>query len=126
MRIFLLTCCFLITPLVAQSADDDCAGTTAETTACLYARYKTEDASLNAIYQRALKSAAEHSPKDLANLRDAQRKWVAYRDAACEAEYSLWGLGTGGPSAREACLLRVTRSRIEDLKSAYFLSEKPQ
>jgi uncharacterized protein YecT (DUF1311 family) len=110
---------------VAQAAPQkdlsDCVGTNFDTTKCISEHYKNADADLNVTFQKALKSAADYGPKDVAKLRDAQRKWVAYRDAECEAEYSLFGGGSGGPAAHSGCLLRITEQRIEDLKAAYTL-----
>jgi uncharacterized protein YecT (DUF1311 family) len=124
MRVAFVFCVFLIAPVSTNGADEDCIGTTVATTSCLFEHYKTADANLNTVYQKALKSAAHYGPKGIDYLRDAQRKWIAYRDAACEAEYSLFGGGSGGPGAKLTCLLRITGRRIEDLKSSYFLDEK--
>lgn len=41
-------------------------------------------------------------------LRDMQRAWIAFRDAACAYEYSTWGGGTGAGPAGTACLMRLT------------------
>jgi uncharacterized protein YecT (DUF1311 family) len=117
-------CLLLAVPLLIQGAEEDCIGTTLKTTNCLFERYKTADAILNTVYQRALKSAADSGPKGVANLKDAQRKWIAYRDAACQAEYSLFAGGSGGPAEKAMCLLRITSQRTEDLKSAYLLDQK--
>ena len=81
---------------------------------------KTVDAQLNVEYQRALKITKDQwTPSDLQNLRDAQRKWVAYRDAVCKAEFGLVGRGTAGPSIRISCLIRITKERIADLQAEY-------
>jgi len=52
-----------------------------------------------------LESAA---PRRVAALRDMQRAWIRFRDAACLYEYSAWGGGTGGGPAHAACLMRIT------------------
>lgn len=41
-------------------------------------------------------------------LRDMQRAWITFRDAACAYEYSTWGGGTGAGPAGAACLMRLT------------------
>jgi len=64
-----------------------------------------------------------YTPEDVRNLKDAERQWIAYRDAACKAEYGLWGMGSGGPSARTVCLIRITKQRIVDLKDAYIMKD---
>lgn len=47
-------------------------------------------------------------PDSAKALRDMQRAWMGYRDAACFYEYSTWGGGTGGGPANAACLLDLT------------------
>lgn len=116
-------CILFIAASLSECAAEECIGTNAETTACLFEHFRIADANLNTVYQEALKSAAHYGPKDVNNLRDAERKWIACRDAACEAEFSLFGGGSGGPAGRATCLLRITGRRIEDLKTAYFLDE---
>ena len=110
-------------PARSQNDNGVCDGNTAEVTACLVEHYKTADADLNAIYQKAIKSATEYGSTDLANLKDAQRKWIAYRDAVCEAEFALYHGGTAGGPAKLACLWRITDQRTHDLKEAYLFGE---
>jgi uncharacterized protein YecT (DUF1311 family) len=110
-------------PARGQSDHGDCDGNTAEVTACLIEHYKRADADLNAVYQRSIKSATEYGPPDLANLEDAQRKWIAYRDAVCEAELALYHGGTASGPARFLCLLRTTDQRKHDLKEAYLFGD---
>src|SRR5215831_11881512 len=85
--------------------------------------YKRADADLNAAYQKAIKSATQYGPTDLANLKDAQRKWIAYRDAVCEAEFALYHGGTASGPAKSACLWRITDQRTHDLKEAYLFPD---
>ena len=107
-------------PARSQNDNGVCGGSTAEITACLVEGYKRADADLNAAYQKAIKSATEYGPTDLANLKDAQRKWIAYRDAVCEAESALYQRGTARGPAKFACLWRISDQRRHDLKEAYF------
>ena len=69
------------------------AGTTVATTRCMSNEYEKADAELNRIYKLAFKGLDE---KETENLKKAQRAWVIYRDAQCDAEYSKWGGGSGG------------------------------
>jgi len=110
-------------PAWSQDDDDGCEGTTADVTACLIQKYKRADVHLNAVYQEAIKSANEYGPSDLANLKDTQRKWIAYLDAACEAELALFHGGTAGGPTKLSCLLRLTDQRTHDLREAYRLSD---
>ncbi len=52
-----------------------------------------------------------------AALRDAQRAWVVFRDAACKAEGYLYVGGTIRPMVVSLCLERLTRARTEDLRA---------
>ena len=104
----------------AQEPDEGCEGTTYDVSVCLAQKYKRVDSELNAAYQRALKSAKGYDDKDIQNLKDAERKWIGYRDAACKAEYNLWGRGSGGPNAHTICLIRLARERATHLKDAYY------
>ena len=97
-----------------------CEGNTAEVVNCMEKILKTVDGELNVEYQRALNvTKNQWTPTDVQNLRDAQRKWIAYRDAVCKAEYGLVGGGTAGPSIHISCLIRITRQRIADLQAEY-------
>jgi uncharacterized protein YecT (DUF1311 family) len=50
-------------------------------------------------------------------LRDAQRAWIAFRDAACKAEGYVWFGGSIRPLVVSSCLERMTRSRTEELRA---------
>jgi uncharacterized protein YecT (DUF1311 family) len=110
----------LALPLYAAQPEDACAGTTYDESVCLSKIRKQTDANLNTAYQKAMKSAAHYGEKDIQNLKDAERKWIAYRDAACEAEYNLWGGGSGGPNALIRCLIQITRERTAHLSSGFY------
>ena len=43
-----------------------------------------------------------------AALRDMQRAWIAWRDAACVYEASTWGGGTGAGPAAIGCMMTLT------------------
>jgi len=76
------------------------------------------DARLNVAYKALMKlheksdaSMKEYGatvPETAPALRDMQRAWIAYRDAACAYERSLWGGGTGQGPATAECLMRMT------------------
>ena len=95
---------------------EKCDGSTYEMSVCLSAILKKVEADLADVYQRALKAT---DSRDLKNLKVAQARWIAYRDAACKAEYELYGRGSGGPNALGACKINLTKQRISDLVAAY-------
>ena len=85
---------------------------------CYGAEYDYWDARLNAAYGAlmAMEKAAEAelgelgsaAPSPAAALRDMQRAWIGYRDAACLYEVSQWGGGTGGGPAGAGCMMQIT------------------
>src|SRR5213075_2500040 len=72
--------------VVAQDEESKCCCTTYDVSVCLGKIQKKLDAELNKTYAEALEELKDSS-KDAANLKDAERKWIEYRDAACKAEY---------------------------------------
>lgn len=76
------------------------------------------DARLNDVYGRlmAIERAQEAEmaelgasvPSAATALRDMQRTWIAYRDAACAYEATQWGGGTGAGPAAMGCLMTLT------------------
>lgn len=93
-------------------------GSTVGMGACLDRELSYWDAMLNTNYQAQMirAKAADEEAKaynpDLASqanaLREMQRAWITYRDAACDYERSKWGGGTGGGPATYACLMDLT------------------
>lgn len=92
------------------------ARTQAEMNQCSTAAYHAADKDLNALYA----SLQEKLGPDLfAKLQIAQRAWVNYRDANCEAESALYEGGSIKPMIRSGCLERATRARMEELHTIY-------
>lgn len=92
------------------------AKTQAEMNQCSSAAYRAADKDLNALYA-SLKEKLD--PDIFAKLQTAQRTWVNYRDANCEAESALYEGGSIQPTIRSSCLERATRARIEELHTIY-------
>jgi uncharacterized protein YecT (DUF1311 family) len=118
------TLCLLLaigTLMVAQGKEDEtkCCCTTYDTSVCLSKIHESVDKDLNDTYKKALLVAQKFTDKDTQKLKDAEQKWISYRDADCEAEHGLWGKGSGGPNAASMCLIRLTKLRTTDLKNAY-------
>lgn len=85
---------------------------------CLDAELTFWDRRLNAAY-KALAEDHKAADAEMAGmdasappmapaLRDMQRAWIAFRDAACAYERSLWGGGTGGGPAWTGCMMTQT------------------
>ena len=50
-------------------------------------------------------------------LRDAQRAWITFRDAACRAEGYVYFGGSIRPLVVSNCIERMTRARTEELRT---------
>lgn len=110
-RVF-LTLLVFSAPVIAQGA---CPGTTQlEMNDCAAAEYQRSDAELNAVWPIA-KSRADGVGAG-GQLLDAQRKWIAFRDAACGAEIAPYAGGSIQPLIWYSCLTRLTRARTFDLQ----------
>ena len=84
--------------------------------ACIGAAYERADTELNQYYRRI---EALETGTNLKNLKSAQRLWIQFRDANCEAEYALYEGGSAAPTVRLACLEAMTRHRTDELKTMY-------
>jgi uncharacterized protein YecT (DUF1311 family) len=86
-------------------------GVTANMQDCIGAEFEAQDRRLNAAY-KALNAAGNDKRKTA--IRDAQRKWIAFRDANC----ALYGDGgSAGRIAANECLLHHTARRAEELEN---------
>lgn len=93
-------------------------GSTVGMAGCIEAEWQYWDGRLNAVYKRAMAAAKQTdaemaglgsaAPKQAPALRDMQRAWIAFRDARCGYEQSLWGGGTGGGPAALGCMMSLT------------------
>ncbi len=96
---------------------------TADMTQCYDAELKKADAELNRTYQEAL---GKLKGDNVTRLRTAQRAWVAYRDAQCQAAYKMFEGGTIAPLAFTQCKTKLTQSRTKEIRQTYFPEEPPQ
>lgn len=90
---------------------------------CLETVLGERDAALNAAYRVAMGNAKAFDadiglPVSAATaLRNAQRAWIRFRDAACEAETLPFAIGGGGLLRAEMeCKLGYTDARTIDLE----------
>lgn len=98
---------------VAVSNVAPCSGTsTLEVNACFDARFKETDANLNRYFQAALRRAKkERGGKTAQRLIQAERSWMAYRDAECASVFDFWSGGTIRVSMELDCRIRLTQLR---------------
>jgi uncharacterized protein YecT (DUF1311 family) len=88
-----------------------CDGTTTDIVICVNGLYERWDGRLNTAYGAVIGYQGDEQKEA---LRDAQRKWIAYRDANC----SFYAGGEGSISRIEAatCLYVLTRDRALELE----------
>ena len=98
-----------------------------EMNACAAIDFEVADAELNAEYRRSIEQArladredieplpGDDRPGNEATLREAQRAWVAFRDAQCRFEgYEARG-GSMEPMLYDGCRATLTRARTRQL-----------
>ena len=123
-RFYLALAAGIMAAPAAQAQQVECANAQVqlEMTYCAKRDWQIADADLNAAYQAAQGSMkavdldlAENEQGASRNLRDAQRAWVTFRDAACAAEgYPSHG-GSIEPMIIFYCRARLTEDRAADL-----------
>jgi uncharacterized protein YecT (DUF1311 family) len=117
----LLACSLLLLLSRAAQAGDkppppvDCknAATQMELDYCAGLDFKAADAKLNALYQGLM---AKYNTNNQALLRDAEEKWLAWRDAECAYETALTVGGTIHPMLETECDSAETNDRIKELE----------
>ena len=82
------------------------------------------DAQLNQAYRAALARIADAAGVEekvrrewREALQDAQRRWIAFRDADCKGPVAYaWRGGTGATAAVLGCMIEKTTTRTNELK----------
>jgi uncharacterized protein YecT (DUF1311 family) len=128
----------LITALLLSAQDpqwnctDPQTQTQADLNACAAIDFERADAALNAVYRAAIDHAREADrdiagrmpgdtrPGEEATLREAQRGWIAFRDAQCRLE----GYGARGGSM-ESMLFNLCRAGITATRTAELRGPNP-
>ncbi|SDU40914.1 lysozyme inhibitor LprI family protein [Stappia sp. ES.058] len=123
LAVFLL---MLLAPFEVRAQDVDCSDpvTQMEMTYCAEQDWQAADRELNAAYGRAM-AAMKRMDADLADsptlagaadaLRNAQRAWIPYRDAACAAYGFQARGGTMEPMLIYQCRADLTGQRTREL-----------
>jgi uncharacterized protein YecT (DUF1311 family) len=100
----------------AQAQIQNCDGTQGEMNACAGKQLATLDAELNKQYKAQMNYLKNPVRKQA--LKDAQVKWIAFRDADClyqagkpEDSGSIW------PLLQSQCLAEHTELRVKQLKA---------
>lgn len=115
-------------PLCLGQASGQCqerpgGSTTIGITECIQAETAMWDVILNEEYkwtQMANETADEQGLSQVMDrtdaLRDAQRAWIAFRDADCAARYAMWQDGTIRSIVAANCHLTMTAGRAIELR----------
>jgi len=112
MRVFPQCAALLITLLIPLAQIN--AQTQAEMNATAREDFARADADLNKTYQAVLKKLPDAESKQ--KLKEAQRAWIASRDAeATRAADEVRG-GSMAPTLRYETMTELTRQRIKQLK----------
>lgn len=106
----------------------DDARTQAEMNACAARDFEAADAELNRVWRQAIGNARDLDREPYANaderpsyentLRDAQRAWLAFRDAQCAWEGYEARSGSMETMLYEMCRANLTRERTAQLRGA--------
>lgn len=91
---------------------------------CLGAERDFWDARLNTAYGAVMTRAEAGDASaggpvaitQATGLRDMQRAWITFRDAACTFEATRWGGGTGANPAATQCALTLTARQTQWLQ----------
>lgn len=104
---------------VAQTVDCNNQITQMDMNICADIAYDEADAELNRAYGLAVDHARQIDAQSKIGveerLRVAQRAWISYRNAACDAEASMFEGGSIQPLVYSGCLERLTLTRNADL-----------
>jgi uncharacterized protein YecT (DUF1311 family) len=92
---------------------DKAGGATFAMQDCISEELERQDRRLNGAYEALMGSVPE---KRRAQLRDAQRKWIAFRDANCEFYYDPQG-GSAARLASNECVVTLTAERAHELET---------
>lgn len=108
------------------AAADDCSNalTTMEINTCAAAQQEQTEAQLNAVYQQLMERLAEPDGLDdpasvQQQVRTAQRLWIDFRKADCDAQFALYAGGSIRTAVYLGCMQTRAAQRITELES-YF------
>ncbi|MDD8023520.1 MAG: DUF1311 domain-containing protein [Paracoccaceae bacterium] len=110
-----------IAPICLGAASDACqtqpgGSSTAGITACIGAETQAWDDLLNVQYKARRSEMLAQGGGLNDKLLDAQRAWIAYRDAECSLETARWGEGTMRAIVGANCLMGMTAARAIELR----------
>ncbi len=113
-----LGACLAVSMATATFAKDasGCSDTDTQTgmSMCAASKAKQADAAMTTVYNSLRKRLGAQSPEGT-RLRDAQRAWIAYRDAWCAFQSMSVEGGSMYPAVFAGCLEKVTKEQTARL-----------
>lgn len=104
--------------MAAAPVDCGRAMTQTDMNLCSLRAYQAADQRLNTAWAEAAKAAKAEGARPYQRLLDAQRKWIAFRDAQCLAENGPREAGgTIWPLLQNGCLTALTEARLAQLRA---------
>ena len=110
----MLALMLLAAPAWAEDVDCNNAMTQPDMNFCSGKGYQAADKVLNSTYAKLMAAADESDKK---RLRNAERAWIAFRDAQCGYETSASIDGTIHPMEVSGCYTSKTIARTKELES---------
>jgi uncharacterized protein YecT (DUF1311 family) len=107
---------FMALGIGCSAQAEDCDSTQASMNQCASKQYKALDDELNAQYKAQMNYLTTPARKKA--LQEAQKKWIAFRDADCQ--YQVGKREDGGslwPLSQAQCLTEHTKVRVDQLKA---------
>ncbi len=115
MRLIILGFCLSFVGGAALADDCDTTMAQQDMNRCADLAFQAADGELNDAYADAVAFARDVGGEAEDKLRVAQRAWVTFRDAACDAEAYPNEGGSIQPMVYSYCLARLTEQRRADL-----------
>ncbi|MFZ0872032.1 MAG: lysozyme inhibitor LprI family protein [Rhodanobacter sp.] len=124
MRIFLATSVLMAIAPLAVALAQDCSNATSQMAmnVCADQAYRKTDAELNAVYSQ-INVRLKQDKEATKLLVNAQKAWLAFRDAECTFSTSASAQGSVYPMLVAQCRDGLTSTRIDELK-AYLRCEE--
>lgn len=96
-----------------------CDGNTHEQHHCLQNHQTRAEKALSDTYQELISLVKNHGDAWAAELREAQEKWLAFRNANWAFYGGYLSGGTGAAVYASACRVKMTRDREKELKAKH-------
>ena len=108
----------LLTISSAWAVDCDKAFATPDLTECAAKEQKTVEVKLNSTYRKVLKELEQRDDnhqETRKKLVAAQRAWIKFREADCDAAYQYYAGGTMRNLVHIGCMQKRAEQRIKEL-----------